>query len=486
MKYYLRMEGVNIGSFVGDVQDLSTIRGGSLLLLNSVDEVAEEFANHLHPLTTGASNGTFAFDAEDDDKAETLRGEIARFLSTHQRLRHATFVVDVQRTGHDFLFDREAVLARNRWRQWQQSTIVVPERNHDPTVRECAIDALRPGVCKGTVKGEKDKPVSSSAATRREYGRNMKHCFYAEQMKKYFKDCTIDRQSAGFSFVQDLQSLTSDNSRENLDGKMAVIYLDGNSFGKIQSELCRTATEQKHFDTLLKERRAEALKSLLEMMHADPAGSNGEALRLETLLWGGDELIWVVPAWFGWRVLGNFYAISEEWQFKEKRLTHAGGMVFCHHNAPIHRICKLAKDLAEAAKIEAKKSEQPGNLFQYVVLETFDHLGRDLESFRRVQCPAEWKISLDGNSMLDVAADFATLKERFPRNKVFTGVHAALADAKTSGREFEEKFKIRLEEIVSREARETVERLSGSHFGTAPGLWLHLADLWDYIPDKED
>jgi hypothetical protein len=32
-QYHPRVEAVNLGNFIGDTQDLSTIRGGSLLLL---------------------------------------------------------------------------------------------------------------------------------------------------------------------------------------------------------------------------------------------------------------------------------------------------------------------------------------------------------------------------------------------------------------------------------------------------------------------
>jgi hypothetical protein len=35
-EYYLRLEGVNLANFVYDTQDLSTVRGGSLILLDGV------------------------------------------------------------------------------------------------------------------------------------------------------------------------------------------------------------------------------------------------------------------------------------------------------------------------------------------------------------------------------------------------------------------------------------------------------------------
>ncbi len=58
-KYYLRIEGVNLSNFVYDTQDLSTIRGGGLILLDSIDKLKENFKGILDPISTGASSGLF-------------------------------------------------------------------------------------------------------------------------------------------------------------------------------------------------------------------------------------------------------------------------------------------------------------------------------------------------------------------------------------------------------------------------------------------
>jgi len=71
--------------------------------------------------------------------------------------------------------------------------------------------------------------------------------------------------------------------------------------------------------------------------------------RLEILLWGGDEIMLIVPAWAGFAVLHTFYQAMSE--FKEKyKISHAGGLIFCKHNTPIQRLVPLAQELAETAK----------------------------------------------------------------------------------------------------------------------------------------
>lgn len=83
---------------------------------------------------------------------------------------------------------------------------------------------------------------------------------------------------------------------------MAVIYADGNHFGKKQSALSDSKL-LKAWDDALQHSRKAMLKALLEQARIDPLWHENDSLdapiRLETLLWGGDELIWVVPAWKG-------------------------------------------------------------------------------------------------------------------------------------------------------------------------------------------
>ncbi len=140
---------------------------------------------------------------------------------------------------------------------------------------------------------------------RSEYGRGQKR-------GKFYKD----RTNLDLKFTSDLQELSSDPAQGILNGKIAVIYVDGNKFGDIARN-CINSEEQTQFDQQLREGQNAILKTLLEEANINELWkykdkNNEEKTRLETLLWGGDELIWVVPAWLGWYTLNLFFKQADE------------------------------------------------------------------------------------------------------------------------------------------------------------------------------
>ena len=500
-KYYLRMEGVNLYSFVYDANDLSTVRGGGLMLLGAPQIVEEALkqvpqgVGGVKEIVSGASLGLFEFDIDADTPAReaeiaaNVRNAAARVLVSSEGVPDATFVVDVLKKEGDFRTCTQKLLTKNRWRQFRQPTIAAPAKNESAEVSlPCDLEGRRPGTVTRRENNEK-KIYCESVARRRDYGRDKRSQFYAEELGDILK-----RAFSG-DFTRSFEELSKDETRGDLNRKMAVIYLDGNGFGKVRDDECREAEDLIEFEGLVKKCRAKALADLIDRM--DCAAGNGfktetGAYRLETLLWGGDELIWVVPAWKGWEVLQAFYTVSmdKEWRFRDRRLTHAGGLVFCHHNAPIHKIVELCVSLAEAAKEESRDK----NLFQYLVLESFDHIGQDLDEFRKRHVAFKWRASLDGDFMEEAADTVRFARARFPRGQIYKAVHAAAASARKAKRSENadlednavERFRKRLEEIVPEETLALLdERQRLKHLGDKNSTWLHLAQLWDYIPDKE-
>lgn len=486
--YYLRMEAVNLDQFVYDTQNLSTIRGGSLLLLYATAEVKNQFGE-LKNISTGASIGLFEFESENVQTAAEKLEKVQNFLINHDSLKEATFVVDVQQKNGDFLFDREAVSAKNHWRQFQQPTVVIPEKNTNQDIKSsCLLDMIRPGVHNEVVQNE-SMQISTSTAARLDYGRKMKQRFYSEILGSH------GFESIDTSFVYDFESLATDPDKGYLNGKMAVIYLDGNKFTDLRDRYCRESQSLNEFDQSLKSKQAGVLAELLSRMGQDREyqTQNGQ-FRLETLLWGGDELIWVVPAWKGWNVLKWYFFNASSWQFAEQPLTFAGGLVFCHHKAPIHRMVGLCQTLADTAK----KVYPLRNSFQYLALESFDHIGDDLGTFRSLQCPALtddlnqneilWRCTLFGEQMQDIADLLHTIKSNFPRGQVYKAISAANKTAKMGGSYWQD-FMGRLKEIFPKEKwMATAEMFSDNPLGSpeSPGMWLNIAQLWDYIPEQGD
>lgn len=476
--YYLRMEGVNLANVIEDTQDLSTIRGGGLLLLHAVQK-AKERMPHLHEISTGASAGLFSFTADSAEEAAKVRDDLQRYFHEHEEYKdlykHFTFVIDITEKTDDFAHDRELLLALNRYRQMQSPSLAVPAMDNKCQL-PCTTDLVRPQSTLERHYGKDSQRISESVYQRRTYGKEQKQAFYEQEtgipdLKK---------------FASDFGSIGTDSGQGNLNNKLAIIYLDGNSFGKLQTD-CTTSLELKQFDLEIKGKRKTFLKSLFEeKIHKEDGwlfdGKNGDEYRLEILLWGGDEMIFVVPAWKGWETLQFFYQQTATWKYGEKQLLHAGGLVFCHHKAHIHRITSLAKELGNMAKADRER-----NLFMVKALESFDHIGQDTEQYFKDQAK---KVTgkedcfraflLDGEKMAEITSAVTDLKRaEFPRSKIYQylkELHVGKRDdaAKTIAKA--------MKDSGCDEALKTLaELLYGDEM-----RWLHIAELWDYLPAGEN
>lgn len=475
--FYLRMEGVNLDSFVFDTKDLSTVRGGSLLLLEAVDLVEEKLKEqcpegNVVAISTGASSGLFKFEAERESRAYEIRDAIESALNRDEQLKHATFMVDVlpARGEENFAEDREQLIARNRWRQMSSPCLAVPSRVSG-CKDACATDLIRPEAAESNRRNKEGKKVSESVWQRRQYGIESKR-------GKLYQRLTGLPETV--KFAEDLGKLTDDSSRENLHHKMAVVYVDGNSFGKLHADFSKSRLSE--FDREIKGKRKAFLGKLVERMEVDPSGwktTTGGACRLETLLWGGDEFMLVVPAWKGWETLQLFYQESKNWEFDGKPLTHSAGLVFCHHNAPIHRIKALAHDLAEVCKDKRVVGEKD-NYFACQVLESFDHISGNVADYLK-------KMSVDNNlrSMVLAGKDMGKIADGFAKFKAdeafARGRLHGIVKAHRNGKEDEAKNEAKkLMAAVAGETNHILNSLTGLLNGDAH-RWLHICDLWDYV-----
>ncbi|MCI5126417.1 MAG: hypothetical protein D3925_18550, partial [Candidatus Electrothrix sp. AR5] len=452
MTYYLRVEGVNLSNFVMDTNDLSTVRGGSLMLLRAMDQVEEviqkaliksfapvstgnveeilaqlqtELTDTLEQLQTehrqlkkgklkkrekktqekqidrkekaarkyekasrkalteftitkGASWGLFQLEITEQEALD-IKKDVGVALN-RGGYEHATFVVDLlEDKGGGYQLNRDKVQALNRWQQMQAPSVAVP--GFDPQCSGvCDFDKIRPGREQNWLKKEGKDYISRSVDRRREFGRENRQKFYE-----------AETGIKGLEFTNEFSQISSkppEGVNQSLNGKIAFVYIDGNGFGNLQ-KASGNAQKQREFDTGTRNGRKEVLEESLVRIKDDPdwlwydKNERVDRIRLETLLWGGDEIIWVVPAWQGWWLLKTFYELAEEYlnANRSKPLKHAAGLVFCHHNAPIKPIEALAKDLADGFA----KKDRDKNLIAYQVLESFDHAGTDLAGFRKKQ-----------------------------------------------------------------------------------------------------
>ena len=511
MSYYLRFEAVNLGNFVYDTNDLSTIRGGGLLLLDAPQIVGKLINQELplpksnilnsgeaKPITQGASWALFELNT-DASTALKIKQNIVSSLNSEtiddqpNPLRHATFVVDVlEKSPSDkhYAKDRDNLHALNRWQQMQSPSLSIPKQ--DETAKACKYDKVRPGTERNYSKPNEKIWLSASVAERRDYGKEQKRGEFYQ----------VRTQLPDLKFTNELEELSTDPTQGILNRKIAVIYADGNKFGQIVAQ-CKKSKQQSKFDENLRQGQNAVLKALLEKAKDDPVWQNNGKIRLETLLWGGDELLWVVPAWLGWQALALFFKEADEkisinrellkdsqYPSKQGEVSFSAGLVFCRHNAPIHRITRLAHDLAEIPKDTTEYKYK--NAFAYQILESFDHVGVTLDKYRANRIAKlgqpkhliieaetiETKQEINKMKMLEDCI-VALKNSGFPKRKCYQIIQHLLADETAKADVLLSKIyedlpgKSEIPQVI-----EKLKKLSGGE----NAHWLHLTDLWDYLP----
>ncbi|MBU2551279.1 MAG: hypothetical protein KKB20_22895 [Proteobacteria bacterium] len=493
--YYLRIEGVNLSNFIEDTYDLSTIRGGALTLLKSIEKIerllGELNAADVKKITSSASIGLFRFRAE-DRSISTIKEAVNQCLMPGDDTlpsRHVTFVVDITKFDTDFKRTQTKVTVLNRFNQFKQLTIIIPEKNACRIGSYCDLDYIRPGRTE-VFKGDEKFICSDSVVARRDFGKNQKKSFYYDLMNRFGLEVELL-----YDFVDTFEELSTGYKDQVLDRKMCVIYLDGNHFGQIR-KTCDSDTQLTDFSQDIERKRASFLAEVFNRFNHDPRFISTEnTYRIEILRWGGDEVTLVVPACLGWEVLSLFYDFSAEWTSIVGRagLRHAGGMVFCHHKAPIHRVVRLAETLAS----NAKAADRARNIFQYEVLESFDHIGNDILAYRKTRIPFDlpkpeketgpWikLFSLSGQDMQSIQKFFHQIREQLPKNKIYQVLYQPGSPDTAEHDKALESVTKRIKKLYGPEVFRLLESLSAYFHGHIPLTFYHLYALWDYLPEAK-
>ncbi|WP_372015912.1 hypothetical protein [Tistrella mobilis] len=515
---------MNFSAVLSDTEDLSTIRGSGLAMLHAI-EYAALVLEHLtgeavEQVTTGASVGVFRVRAADQADAWTVARNLRARLTAHapaaangeaellRVLDHLSILTAACAATADFLADMETLLALIRWQQQQAPSLVLPAAGGKPgeATPICPNDRTRLAdtyIFRRKDEGSGPYPASRSVRDRHAYGRLYKQTLYDRVIygTPYLGGGGSRFKPPERGYADELADLAR-RPDEALDGKMAVLYADGNRFSKqiraLVEESDTPIETQKAIDKALQGWRSKLLEKVVELIGRDD--SDYPLMRIETLLWGGDELIWVLPAWRGWEVAALFAEhIRNEPVEKDGRsmdMSHGLGMVFCHYDAPINGIRTLAKNLAD----KVAKAERTSTRLAVMVLESFDAVGQDLEAHLTrtygtagITPTAMCLTAPQGASWNDVPCAVAKMKKHLPRRRLH-----ALADAllhhgpvTTETDRAWGRFWRDLDAPAEAAIREAAETLAACWGFDAQGkdarLWLHLDMLWDYLaPDVQD
>ena len=469
----IKVEAVNIYGFVNDAQNLSAIRGAGLMLL----EMPKEFGKWLRKeygevktLTEGASKAVFRVTPK--DSAVTMK-QVETAARDWLRLNdaHATIAIATLETESGFFKDDEALTAAIRGRQMRSFSLAGLTKVSGGKV--CALDHVRPGT---EPIYAKDKPllVSEASKARFEHGRDAKQSFFREH-----GDAPAD-----WLYTNDMEELASWESAGGLDRKVAVFYADGNQLTKQLRDTIGSAQPARQervigeFDRHLQGKREEFLKALLKLTGNPEWKAPGDLRRIEVLLWGGDELMLVVPAWRGWATAELFCQTMKGADFVSSDrgtkilVKHGMGLVFAHHKAPIHALTSLARELAEESKEAGRKQDR----LSYLALESFDHVGEDLAGFRKSRCAKSVVLNAEAAALSEMGKALRSLRdEEFPRRKVYQAA-IGLAQGKSW-----DALKKDIEPFVKQKRWEQPLAAWKKLTGEEEASWYHLAELWDYV-----
>lgn len=382
---FVLVEGINLYDNIYDTSQLSIIRGSSFLYKDAIDSIQDEYKKHLDTISTGASSGLFRICSPDNTN---VVAEIESYLAQEANYKHLTFAV-VECKASSLQQAKQRLYTKLRFKQLQTLTIKPDLLDDSIKAKPCGLSGSRiTSRIKRQIQSNEAIPVAYSVNDRLEYGRDKKQSYYISLIDRNGtnKDETdkdkaeLKQKLETYKFAPNIEALcsieTNNKTIQPLSGKMAVIYLDGNRFGSCQeaylkehggSNLEESIEAQTKFDNLIQDQRAKFLTKYLKQQCDNETQT--DFIRLETLLWGGDELLVVLPAWSGFDFLKQFFEFP--WSLNNESLTHAGGIVFCQANTPIRIVQNLARELAELQK--EKEGGRDNNSWDYLVLESVDY-----------------------------------------------------------------------------------------------------------------
>ena len=509
---YLRVAAVNFDATVYDSNDLSTIRGGSLVLLRAPQRLVEHLRTALNAraevalVYAGASEVVVRLtplappaaavippdlaaakasarskkqkkDADDDIRAwqkasaaaalQPLAADaeaISRaFLATRQgelplELFSFTVVTEIAHEGRVAplkVLESKAAIA-----QFTQATLPIPSDPpaglKDSLASVCALNRVLPAVDK-TAKGW----LSASVQARRTIGRQQKQHFYeaeldrlltlaprtADETNALLTDAKNALNQPELGFAASFEDIVDDPPQglpPNVAGKIAVVHLDGNGFGALRGEVHKRGGDAAlgRLSADLELKRGRLLARLLLWMLAaerptmrivkETADEPNERLRFETLLWGGDEMCFVLPAWHGWEFIGEIVDELGAWRVvdePERALTCAVGMVFASAKTPIRDLRRAAADLSEAAKDrDAAGKAANRNTVQVLPLEGIDFAELDVRALRERLFPAApaQAFSLPGDRWRQLTDEIKASRTRIGLSQLHRQYRAAL------------------------------------------------------------
>lgn len=324
---------------------------------------------------------------------------------------------------------------------------------------------------------------------------------------------------------------------KSLQGKLAFLHFDGNGFSELRDEVGDTRT----FSAFVRLVNAQVMERLL--LHVLQQDTNGprpwswtheaqvpiqkggknrygeqRLLRLETLMFGGEDAVMVAPAWLGFELAELGLRLFEESAAKACRHFNLTpdpmpswrvGMLICDARTPARRAAFAAYKLCEDAKKAHTKATGKTSYLSWHISESHDvpelSGGADsigvLRSFygdagllrdKVAEVPEAFRTA--GPGIANLIEGVSELKQMFPKSQVYRLIQAlrdkrtASRDANMAPNDMDSEIKALAEALalVANRSRKAIDTNRVSQLLPGKGLsplmrLIVLAELWDYV-----
>ncbi|MEJ2002526.1 MAG: hypothetical protein P8X51_03820 [Maritimibacter sp.] len=297
----------------------------------------------------------------------------------------------------------DTALSYSRYQQLSVPTpTIVKLQGRAPDEVVCAFTGVHPA---GSER-EKKRAISENARLRRKVGREKKKTFYITVLSEAVENAEsfalsdnslvskalVKIESAQALLKEGAQGGISDFAGDfgaivesppdelpvSLKSNICVLNMDGNAFGAMRGS-ASTVSEYKKLSAYLDILKAGMLAEVLLWIASENGMQTAGSARFETLLWGGDEFTFVVPAWKGWELARVIHAAVENWtSLSGQSLTFSTGLAFGPHNAPIRDLKEAAEELAGMAK-----GDRAAARWQVIAYEGIDRVHFSPAGYRR-------------------------------------------------------------------------------------------------------
>lgn len=508
-EFILWVEGVDFESVLFDTSDLSTLRGGSLALLQSGSDIEAALIDasfSAERLSIGASRVVLKIQATSD---EEIRKVVDRVLSdgVYEFINWVIGISAVEAGDAE----RALRLAEREARLSQVANLSIAGLTKVVGDRDCAIDRLRPAeetiYLPSDTGGKTEARVSASVAARRSYGREMRQKIYRRLLPESLTNlhAVLDE----LDFCDGFDEIVQDPPDVPLSArnKIAVFYADGNKFTAIRERISNgdAVNGLKRFSEALRRKQEEELLPRLLQLFTDKRNSERQSvafssgrnsgrealkIRFETLLWGGDEVRFVMPAWLGVDFAKSFFEAVKAWEIDENPLTFSASLIFANYKTPIRQLINFGDRLVDE---EAKAIiGPPRNAISLAILESLEVPYGRVQNWRysslgirEAGAPVS-AFALAPDAFADMVNSVKELKVgQFARSQFYNWLresqNAAIFEKDVNLQNLEDRIELYFKRAGSEQDPEhKKELLQRLHANRAYAVW-YATQLWDYV-----